>query len=54
MGTISVDRSGNLQYIKVHPIPLKLLTNKQQLTRKEKVAKRKENQQHTQFSVNSC
>jgi hypothetical protein len=35
-----------LQCIKVHPIPLKLLTNKQPLTRKEKEAKRKENQQH--------
>jgi hypothetical protein len=54
MGTISVDRSGNLQYIKVHPIPLKLLTNKQQLTRKEKVAKRKEYQQHTNNLLINC
>jgi hypothetical protein len=54
MGTNNVDRARNLQHIKVHPIPLKLLTNKQQLTRKEKVAKRKEYQQHTNYTIINC
>ena len=54
MGTNNVDRAGNLVHIKVHPIPLKLLTNKQLLTRKEKVAKRKEYQQHIHNLIINC
>jgi hypothetical protein len=54
MGTNNVDRAQTLCGIKVHPIPLKLSTNKQLLTRKEKVAKRKEYQQHINNLIINC